>query len=193
MPSSLWQLKAWPDSAMGSAGRIQQLSTDPTSINRKIMTETQVSGLCRYHLLWHVEKRFPATPRGKRLWPAGCTRQGWRLPHSLQGPQVPQRLSSFPGPAQACGRARSRLSSCCPPPSPVCAQLGDTGALCWSGDTQWGLWNETWHVKTCLLLMLIFRNLTSVGSWQRKNNYFLFLYMCIVIVTLTFGVCTYGK
>lgn len=201
MPSSLWQLKAElvrPKTAMGSVGRVQQLSAGPTSVDREITTEVQASGICRHHpcSTWGSGSLPP--PEGsdfglQAMWgrDGGC-HIPCRVPRLLQG------LSSFPGPAQACGRAALSWAAAALHPSPAYTQLGDTGALCFCnrlGDACWGLWNETWHVKTCLLLMLIFRNLTSVGNWQRKNNHFFFFfwYVCVVIFTLLFGIWSYEK
>lgn len=127
MPSSLWQLKAepvWPETAPGSAARVQPLSAGPTSVDREMTTEAQASGICRHHLVQHMEKQFPATARGKRLWPGGHIRQGWRLPHSLQGPQAPPEAELISWPCPGMWQGCSQLSSCCPPPQPSLHSAG---------------------------------------------------------------------
>lgn len=143
MPSSLWQLKAgpgWPESAVGPADGTRQLSADPTSLSGDYHRSSSLRHLQVPSPAAHG-KQFPATPRGKRLWPAGCIRHGWRLPRSSQGPQVPRRvprslprLSSLPGPAQACGGAALRRQLL--PSAPARPALRwETQGLCADGVT----------------------------------------------------------
>lgn len=139
-----------------------------------------------------MEEQFPATPRGKKLWP-----QKWRLPRSLQGPRLLQRLSSFPGPAQACGRASLSWAAAALHPSPACAQLGDTGALCFCSrldDAQWAF--EMRHdMSKPADANANFQEFDF--SWQlteeKQSFFFFFLYLYVVIFILIFRVCSYGK
>lgn len=143
MPGSLQQLEAvpvWPKSDVGSAGGVLQLSADPTSIDRAIISAAPASGIHRHHLPRHMEKQVPANPReGDFGLEAVLGRSGGC--HTPCGvPRLPQRLSSLPGPAQACAGLRS-ARQLLPPPQPGPAPLGDTGALYFCsrrGDTRWG-------------------------------------------------------
>lgn len=123
----------WPKPTMDSAGRVQQLSADPTSINREIITlKLQAFAGTISCSTW---KSNPLPLPEERNF--GHRNGGCHIPCRV--PRLLQRLSSFPGPAQACGRASLSWAAAALHPSPACAQLGDTGALCFCsrlGNTQ---------------------------------------------------------
>lgn len=100
----------WPEPTMDSAGRVQKLSADPTSINREIITfRLQAFAGTISHSTWKSSS-LPL-PEGKKLWP-----QKWWLPHVLQGSETSPETELISWPCPGMWQGFSQLSSCCPPP-----------------------------------------------------------------------------
>lgn len=125
----------WPKSDVGSIGGVLQLSADPTSIDRAIISAAPASGIHRHHLLRHMESKSLPTP-GRRLWPeAGVRQEAEATPCGV--PRLPPEaeLTSWPCPGM---HGCTFSSAAAPPPQPGPAPLGDTGVLCFCsrrGDT----------------------------------------------------------
>lgn len=80
-----------------------------------------------------MEKWFPAFSEERDMGLEALGGSGGDCHILSQDLRLMQRLSSFPAlPGDMAGL--SGVSSCCPPPSPACVQLADTGSLspCWS-------------------------------------------------------------
>lgn len=108
---SLCHLKAepvWPETALGSAARVQPLSAGPTLVDREMTTEAQVwafAGTISYST-WKSSSLPPREERDFGLEAASGKDGSCHIPCRV--PRRLQRLSSFPGPAQACGGAALR-------------------------------------------------------------------------------------